>query len=488
MSRSLIISEKTHDSLLMEADDISFCSAADFISGDVKKPFISGRPKIVNLCSHYDYLSKGYYVSLLAEARGLRCVPSVSDILRLNWKRNYRGHLEELNQLLQKSANLPVEEPLSRTYTIYFGRTPVTQLEDLARRIFDLFRFPVLSLNIKANTKGAWEIKSLDPLPVGDLPPQNYEPFKEALQKYTGAAWRSKNKKIEKHWIAILHNPQEAYPPSNKAALQKFIKIGKDMGLFVELVTKADEDALLEYDALFIRETTAINHHTYRFARKAEDEDIPCIDDTQSIIRCCNKVFQHELLMKSKIPAPLTQAIDRRALKTPPDLGYPAVIKIPDGSFSRGVIKVNNEEEFKKGAETLLKNSEIILIQEFLESEYDWRVGILNGRILFASQYFMAQNHWQIYNHDSKTRKNVEGDFKAVDPADVPEEVSKLALKAADLIGKGLYGVDIKMTSRGPVVIEINDNPNIDHGIEDKLAGDTLFREILQHFCQLIES
>lgn len=35
-----------------------------------------------------------------------------------------------------------------------------------------------------------------------------------------------------------------------------------------ELITPKDYGRLAEYDGLFIRETTKLNHHTYRFARK----------------------------------------------------------------------------------------------------------------------------------------------------------------------------------------------------------------------------
>ena len=47
------------------------------------------------------------------------------------------------------------------------------------------------------------------------------------------------------------------------------------MGVEVELITKKDYPRLAEYDALFIRETTGLDHHTYRFAKKAEEEGMP---------------------------------------------------------------------------------------------------------------------------------------------------------------------------------------------------------------------
>lgn len=475
-----------------EHPDRLILSATDFIANegavDLRR---MPKLKVINLCNNYDYLSKGYYVSLLAEARGMRCVPSVSDIVTLTWKRNYQASLPELEGLLEKHFNEPPDEPLRRTYTVYFGRVEHPKLEPVARRMFDMFRFPLMTLELAYGLNGKWEIEAVAPLAPGGIPREKNDVFYGALDKFTGAAWRNSDagKKAERYWIAILHDPEEEMAPSGKAALKKFAKVGKEMGLFIEFITRADYASLLEYDALFIRETTAINHHTFRFAHKAGREDIPCIDDTQSIIRCCNKVFQHELLEANGVPVPRTIVLDRRSDRLPDTgISFPAVIKIPDGSFSRGVMKVSDEKEFRAATNELLKSSEIVLCQEFVPSDFDWRIGILNGEPLFACKYFMAKGHWQIYNHAAKTRKAKEGADQAYRVEDVPKDVMKVALKAAKLIGNGLYGVDLKQTNDGKVVVmEVNDNPNIDHGVEDRILGDELYRRVLAHLVTMIQ-
>ena len=466
-------------------------SATDFIANNVGVDLRKAlHIKIVNLCADYDYLSKGYYCSLLAEARGLRCVPSVANIVTLNWKRHYQSSLPELNDILHRHFNEPPEEPLARTYSIYFGRLENPKLDAVARRLFDLFRFPLMTVEIKYGTSGKWMIEAVEPLPLSDIPREKMPVFLNALDRFTGAAWKSVSNKPEKYWIAILHDPDDPLPPSDKAAMNKFAKIGKDMGLFIEFITRQDYATLLEYDALFIRETTAINHHTFRFAHKAESEGIPCIDDTQSIIRCCNKVFLHEMLQGHKVPMPITNIIDKRSERNgETEYEYPIVLKIPDGSFSRGVVKVNNPEEFRKAAHDLFKNSEIILAQEYIQSDYDWRVGVLNGEAIYACKYYMAKNHWQIYNHGSKKGgSHRAGNHETMPVSKVPKDVMAVALKAAKLVGNGLYGVDLKQTDRGIYVMEVNDNPSIEHGCEDEHLGDDLYRLILGHLVKMIEA
>jgi len=168
-------------------------------------------------------------------------------------------------------------------------------------------------------------------------------------------------------------------------------------------VTRKDYGRLAEYDALFIRETTQLNHHTYRFAKKAEKRGMVVIDDPDSILRCTNKVYLAELLAANRIATPKTVIVRREGLaEVEQAIPYPIVLKIPDGSFSRGVFKAENRAELLRIAGRLFKDSDLILAQEFLYTEYDWRIGVLSRQPIYACRYYMSRRHWQIVNHDVK--------------------------------------------------------------------------------------
>lgn len=171
-----------------------------------------------------------------------------------------------------------------------------------------------------------------------------------------------------------------------------------------------------------------------------------------------------------------------------PNLGLPCVLKQPDSSFSLGVAKVESEQELFEQVSALLQKSELIVAQEFLPTEFDWRVGILDRRPLFVCKYFMATGHWQIVRREAGRMGYVEGPVEAVAVAEAPEEVVKIALKAANLIGDGLYGVDIKQVGNRCYIIEVNDNPNVDAGNEDGVLKDALYREIMGSFVRRIEA
>ncbi|ERS89530.1 hypothetical protein Q671_01100 [Halomonas sp. PBN3] len=162
------------------------------------------------------------------------------------------------------------------------------------------------------------------------------------------------------------------------------------------------------------------------------------------------------------------------------------MLKVPDGAFSRGVVKVESLQALEREAARLFRDSALLLVQEWLPTEYDWRIGVLDGQVLFASRYYMARGHWQIYDHSGGRVKS--GGFTTHAPEEVPPAVIKAALKACRLIGDGLYGVDLKQAGERVVVIEVNDNPNIDVGIEDSVLGRGLYERIMGVFLSRLEA
>jgi len=291
-----------------------------------------------------------------------------------------------------------------------------------------------------------------------------------------------------KYDLAILVNPKEENPPSCPIALQNFKKAAEKEGFYTEFITKEDFSQLSEYDALFIRETTNVNNHTYQFSRTAYAEGLVVIDDPWSILRCSNKIFQNERLKQNKIKTPATVVMSKFSYKRTEDvdLKFPLVLKQPDSAFSQGVEKVDNIDQLDESLKKLFEKSDLVIAQEFMPSEFDWRIGVLDQAPLYACKYFMAKNHWQIYNWKSES-KYKEGDAETVPIEEVPEVVVKTALKAAELIGDGLYGVDLKMLNGEVYVIEINDNPNIDANVEDAVLKAELYRRIARSILNRIE-
>ncbi len=445
--------------------------------------------RVINLCRDYDYLATGYYCSLVAAARGDRVLPDVDTLLDLQQKRLHAGRMAQLDRTLAEVAGLPAAIR-SFTVGVFFGRAADQAFATLAERSFELFRCPLLEIEIeRRDADDAWTVAGLRPLDPRDVTPAQDAVFLGALDAFTRRSWRpTRTDSVPRMDLAVLHDPGDTMPPSRLDTLRHLARVGEQMGIGVDLIQRKDFARLTQFDALFIRETTAIPHHTFRFARKAAGAGMPVIDDPASILRCTNKAYLAEILRGHGVPTPATRMTTRRTLAAlEAELSFPVVLKIPDGSFSRGVKRAGDRQEFRAIAELMLKESEVILVQEYMYTDFDWRVGVLAGEPLFVARYYMCDQHWQILRHDADG-SHAEGRTQAFAVQDVPREVLEAATRSARLIGDGLYGVDLKQTRDGVFVIEVNDNPNIDRGMEDGVLGDELYRRLLGRFLHLVEA
>jgi len=442
--------------------------------------------RVFNLCKSYRYQTLGYYVSLLAEARGHKPLPRANTIEDLKSQNMVRLLTEGLDDLIQKSL-APIKSD-NFELDIYFGHSEAKRHERLSRQLFNLLHAPLLRANFERSKK-RWRIHSVRTIAASDIPSQHQEFAVHATSEYF-LGRRRRTQRIAPHYnLAILHDPDNPEPASNALALKKFEKAAQALGMHAEFITKADYGRLSEFDALFIRDTTFVNHYTYRFSRRAAAEGLVVIDDPDSILKCNNKVYLAEILAKHRIPAPKTLLVQRDNVKQIiATLGLPCVLKQPDSSFSIGVVKVETNEDLSTKVSGLLDKSELIVAQEYLPTEFDWRVGILDRRPLFVAKYYMAPGHWQIIQHGDDRHDFVEGPTEALSVGEAPDRVVKMALKAANLIGDGFYGVDIKQIGKRLCVIEINDNPNVDAGNEDSVLKDALYREVMGVFLKRIDA
>lgn len=443
--------------------------------------------KIFNLCRSYKYQSIGYYVSLLAEARHHKPVPTITTMQDLKSKSIVRVYSDEMDELIQKNfASLQSREFV---LSIYFGRNLAKKYDSLSMHLFRLFPAPFLRAVFGYNERNhKWHLKNIGPVEASDIPSEHRQFVVGAAQEFIGRRRPMRRRVTMRYDLAILHNPQEKEPPSNPKALQRFVKAAESLGLAAEMIIKEDYGRIAEFDALFIRETTSVIHHTYRLARKAAAEGLVVVDDPESILKCTNKVFLAELLEKHKVPIPKTVIVHRDNAKLISRmLGLPCILKKPDSSFSQGVVKAESEKELAFYIDNMLERSELLIAQEFMPTNYDWRVGIFDRQLLYVCKYYMVDNHWQIIKRDKSGATTQVGISESLPVENAPTAVVRTALRAANLIGDGLYGVDIKQSGKSFFVMEVNDNPNIDAGIEDTVLKDELYRRIMKVILRRIE-
>ena len=266
--------------------------------------------------------------------------------------------------------------------------------------------------------------------------------------------------------------------------MKHWARIAEKLGVEVEPITRRDLARLAEFDALFIRETTSIDNHTYRFARRAVQEGMPVIDDPISMIRCTNKIYLHELMTSNGIAVPPTVILGgmHDLARAADELGFPMVLKVPDSSFSRGVKKVDNAAELECARQGMVRGhrpsprpgvhaDHLRLAGRRARRQAALRLPVPDGQEALA---------------DRQARRRRQGASRAATTpsplGEAPPAVVDIGLRAAQLIGDGLYGVDIKETADGIFVVEVNDNPNIEHGIEDAAEKDQVWVELTRWF------
>ncbi len=266
-------------------------------------------------------------------------------------------------------------------------------------------------------------------------------------------------------------------------ALMKFSHIAKKMGHATDFLFRTDIYRIPEYKAIFIRALTDPLNSTYIVARFAEMHGVRAIDDSASIRICCDKVNMYQRLIKSDVAIPKTIFLNEmeidieKAENVFHQLGKIVVLKAPNSSFSMYVERVETPHEFVKTSGKLFRRADRIVAQRFIKSEFDWRVGVIGGESLYVCQYVIPKKQWKVatYIPDGSA---VYGSIKTLSLDKVDPKLLDTAQKAARAIGNGLYGVDLKQVGDDYLVIEVNDNPTINAGDEDKKSPDLYERLI----------
>jgi hypothetical protein len=227
--------------------------------------------------------------------------------------------------------------------SIYFGRNLARRYDRLCQALFSHFPAPFLRAEFVRSDR--WRLESLGPIAAGEIPASHHEFVVECATRYFARPGTRKAREY-RYDLAILTDPDEADSPSDQSALDRFCRAAEARGIRPSFITKDDYGRIGEYDALFVRATTSVNHFTYRFARRAQAEGLAVIDDPDSIIRCTNKVYQAELFDRFDIACPRTLVVHRGNRDSVGELlGFPCVLKRPDSSFSLGVVKAKNPDE-----------------------------------------------------------------------------------------------------------------------------------------------
>lgn len=272
--------------------------------------------------------------------------------------------------------------------------------------------------------------------------------------------------------------------------MEAYVAQAPDQGHTAQVIDVGEFDRLPGFDAVFLRLDTSVFGLSFAASRYAWELGLRVVDDPKSILTCMNKAHVQGLLEKAGVPTPetvlLTKAgsekLDAAALFE--ELGSPIVVKAPHGAFSSAVDRAHDERSLRALIRRFLGRSDVVLLQRFVPSTYDWRVGVLCGQPIYAARYHIPKGAWRIHDRPEGEQRKQWAKIEAVPLGKVPANVLDMALRATRVVGNSLYGVDLKQREDGTsVVIEVNDNPNIDWGSELP-AGSPVFGQIIDRIAR----
>ncbi|HEY1225721.1 MAG TPA: RimK-like ATPgrasp N-terminal domain-containing protein, partial [Ramlibacter sp.] len=126
--------------------------------------------QVLNLSRTGRYQGRGYYVSLLAEARGHRPLPDVKTVEDLKSEAHVRAIAAQLETLVHET--LHHDESDRFQLDVYLGKDPARRHQALAETLFASVRTPLLRA-LFARKDGRWRLDALQAIGIADVPSQD---------------------------------------------------------------------------------------------------------------------------------------------------------------------------------------------------------------------------------------------------------------------------------------------------------------------------
>ncbi|MDX1647742.1 MAG: 30S ribosomal protein S6--L-glutamate ligase [Longimicrobiales bacterium] len=214
------------------------------------------------------------------------------------------------------------------------------------------------------------------------------------------------------------------------------------------------------YDAILPRIGASITYFGTAVVRQFEQLDVYTPSSANGIANSRDKLRALQILSRHDIGLPQT-AFVRRKQDVLPAIervgGAPVIIKLLEGTQGVGVILADSVKIAEAIIETLQSAKQNVLIQKFVgESKgTDVRALVVGDRVI-ASMRRRAQGG------DFRSNVHRGGTAEAVD---LDEEYRRTAIRAAQIMGLKVAGVDMLEGNDGPQVMEVNSSPGLE-GIE----------------------
>jgi ribosomal protein S6--L-glutamate ligase len=269
--------------------------------------------------------------------------------------------------------------------------------------------------------------------------------------------------------LAILSRGPKSYSTMRfkEAALQRGhdVKVLNTLKFAIDLQRGVpdlyyNQQSLSEYDAVLPRIGASITYYGTAVVRQFQEMDVFCANTAHGISNSRDKLRSLQILSRHHIGIPRTTFVHSKKDVLPAIQrvgGAPVVIKLIEGTQGIGVLLAESEKSAEAIVELLQSQKQNVLIQKFVAESKgkDIRAFVVGDRVVAAMRR-VAQGQ--------EFRSNVHRGGIA-EAAELSEEYVQTAIRATQILGLQVAGVDMLEGKDGPQIMEVNSSPGLE-GIE----------------------
>jgi ribosomal protein S6--L-glutamate ligase len=217
---------------------------------------------------------------------------------------------------------------------------------------------------------------------------------------------------------------------------------------------------LSSYDATIPRIGASVTYFGTAVVRQFEQMDVWCTNSSAGISNSRDKLRSMQILSRHQIGIPTTTFVRDKKDILPAIVragGAPVVIKLLEGTQGVGVILADKENVAEAIIETLHSTKQNVLVQKFVSESRgrDIRALVVGDQVVAAMRRIAKGQEFRSNVHRGGSAEMVELD----------ESYRETAVRAAQIMGLRVAGVDMLESKKGPLIMEVNSSPGLE-GIE----------------------
>ena len=269
--------------------------------------------------------------------------------------------------------------------------------------------------------------------------------------------------------LAVLSRAPNAYSTRRfkEAALQRGheVKVLNTLKFAIDLRKGVPDlhfrqKPLSHYDAVLPRIGTSVTYFGTAVVRQFQQMDVFCANTAHGILNSRDKLRSLQILSRHHIGIPATTFVKDKKDVIPAIErvgGAPVVIKLIEGTQGIGVLLAESRKAAEGIIELLQSQKQNVLVQKFVAESKgkDIRAFVVGDRVVAGMRRVAQGQEFRSNVHRGGIAEAIELD----------EQYQETAVRASQILGLRVAGVDMLESADGPQIMEVNSSPGLE-GIE----------------------